>query len=298
MSSLPVSWRAGLFATWVFGALLLVYLPTIATLHRTLWQDPAHAQGPLVLAVASFVFATRLRAHWSDPSLALEPAPALGWPVLALGALMYALGRSQDFVALEVLSLVPVLLGCTLVLLGPAVARRMWFAFVFVLFLVPVPGSIIDAITQPMKLAVSQAAESVLHLAGYPVARAGVALHIGPYQLLVADACAGLNSLFVLEAMGLLYLNVVTHASMFRNVAMAIAVLPVSFVANVMRVLVLAGVTFHFGDEAGQGFVHQFSGLVLFAGALLLLVAADGALRSLIALRRVPSLGFVARPAA
>jgi hypothetical protein len=37
-------------------------------------------------------------------------------------------------------------------------------------------------------------------------------------------------------------------------------------------------VTYHFGDAAGQGFVHGFAGIVLFAVALLFIFALDRAL--------------------
>lgn len=279
---------AGRFdAAWIVcAALALMVAPTLFALAQTTWRDPSHSHGPIVLAIAIWLFASRFRRLRQDPLVEMRPSPAAGWPLVVVGSALHAIGRSQDFMALEVLAVMPVLLGCTLLFFGPAPARRMWFAFVFVLFLVPLPGSIVDAITQPLKIAVSQAAEAMLHAAGYPVGRAGVTLTVGPYMLLVADACAGLNSLFVLEAFGLLYLNVVQHASAFRNVAMTLLVLPVSFAANVVRVTTLALVTFHFGDAAGRGFVHQFSGILLLVCALLLLIAADGALRGAVAWRR------------
>jgi exosortase/archaeosortase family protein len=123
----------------------------------------------------------------------------------------------------------------------------------------------------------------LLNAADYPVARSGVILHVGQYQLFVADACAGLNSLFMLEAFGLLYLNVVRHESPMRNAVLAILIVPISFASNVVRVVILALVTYHYGDEAGQGFVHGFSGMVLFGVALVLTVFADSAVRAVLA---------------
>ena len=144
------------------------------------------------------------------------------------------------------------------------------------------------SITQPLKLAVSSVATTVLFSAGYPIARSGVILQIGQYQLLVADACAGLHTLFSLEAMGLLYLNVVRHTSLLRNVALAILIVPISFTANVIRVMVLALITYYFGDEAGQGFLHGFAGMVLFMTALMFIIATDSGLRWLVARTSAP----------
>ncbi|OYU42342.1 MAG: hypothetical protein CFE44_24520 [Burkholderiales bacterium PBB4] len=101
---------------------------------------------------------------------------------------------------------------------------------------------------------------------------------VGQYQLLVADACAGLNSMFTLEALGLLYMNVVGHTNKLRNVLLAILIIPMSFTANIIRVMVLVLVTYHFGDEAGQGVVHGAAGMILFLVALMLMVLIDGAL--------------------
>jgi exosortase/archaeosortase family protein len=105
-----------------------------------------------------------------------------------------------------------------------------------------------------------------------------VILTVGPYQLLVADACAGLNSLFTLEALGLLYLNLMNYTSALRNLMLAVLIVPISFAANVTRVVILVLVTYHFGDEAGQGFVHGFAGMVLFMVALVLILFTDSLL--------------------
>ena len=138
----------------------------------------------------------------------------------------------------------------------------------------------------PMKIAVSYVAEAVLFALNYPIARSGVLLQIGPYQLMVADACAGLQTLFTLEAMGLLYLNLLRHESLLRNAFLAIAIIPIAFTANVIRVMVLTLVTYYWGDAAGQGFLHGFAGMVLFMSALLLIMALDSMLRFMSKIRR------------
>jgi exosortase B len=152
--------------------------------------------------------------------------------------------------------------------------------------MIPLPGTVVDMVTLPMKMAVSYVAEHVLFWAGYPIGRTGVILQIGQYMLLVADACAGLHTLLTLEALGLLYLNIVRRDSMFRNVGLALLIVPISFTANVIRVMTLTLITYHFGDEAGQGFLHGFAGIVLFLSALLLIIGFDTALQSFEAYRQ------------
>ena len=153
--------------------------------------------------------------------------------------------------------------------------RPLWFPLFFLLFMVPLPEPLVVAATMPLKSAVSVVAAELLHALGYPVGRSGVILHAGHYQLLVADACAGLNSIFALEALGLLYMKLMGHRNLARNVTLAVLTLPIAFVANVVRVLTLVLVTYHLGDEAGQGFVHDFAGMVLFLVGLMLMLASD-----------------------
>jgi exosortase B len=205
--------------------------------------------------------------------------PALGWTLLVVSLLLYVFGRSQRILSAQTLSVIFLLPGLILLLRGPRQLRAGLFPLFFMIFLVPLPGAMVASVTQPLKLAVSSVATTILFDIGYPIARTGVILQIGQYQLLVADACAGLHTLFSLEAMGLLYLNVVRHTSILRNVALAILIVPISFLANVTRVMVLALITYHFGDEAGQGFLHGFAGMVLFLTALMFIIMTDSALR-------------------
>jgi exosortase B len=155
----------------------------------------------------------------------------------------------------------------------------LWFPFFFMLFMVPLPSEFVAAVTLPMKMAVSWATEHLLYAAGYPMSRTGVILQIGQYQLLVADACAGLQTLLTLEALGLFYLNLMRHPSAFRNIGLALFIIPISFSANVIRVVALTLITYYFGDAAGQGFLHGFAGMVLFITALLLILTVDSSLQ-------------------
>jgi exosortase/archaeosortase family protein len=84
-------------------------------------------------------------------------------------------------------------------------------------------------------------------------------------------------------------MNIVSHASRARNVLLAILIIPISFVANVVRVVILILVTYHFGDAAGQGFVHGFAGMVLFVVALTLILAVDSLLGRVDRQRSPPS---------
>ena len=271
--------RRASLVPWLIAAvgLLAMYVPTLVSLLGSIWASDAQGHGPIVLGVSVWLI-YRSWPQLTDVS-ASPPKPWLAWPLLVLAAVLYAVGRSQGIWIFEVGSSLLVVSGLVLLLRGPRQLKSIAFALFFMLFLIPLPGAVVDALTQPLKMAVSYVAEALLYAAGYPISRTGVILQIGPYQLLVADACAGLHTLFTLEALGLLYLNVVRYASLFRNIALAILIVPISFAANVIRVCALTLITYYFGDEAGQGFLHGFAGMVLFMSALMLIIATDGVLR-------------------
>ena len=273
----------------VLIGLAVLYGPTYYELANGIWNTEEQAHGPIVLVVAAYLIWMKRAVLFTPLSAgegeAAPTRPLLGWSLLVFGLLLYALGRSQEILLFEVGSQIPVLLGALLITLGMAPVRALWFALFFLLFMVPLPGFLLDAATGPLKQHVSEIAESVLYFIGYPVARSGVTISIGPYQLLVADACSGLHSMFSLSAMGLLYLYLMEHKSWLRNGVLIASLLPIAFIANVVRVLILILVTYHLGDEAGRGFLHGLSGILLFVSALLFLFALDG------------TLGFFFRPA-
>ena len=122
---------------------------------------------------------------------------------------------------------------------------------------------------------------------GYAVERAGVVIDMGGHQMLVADACSGMNSIVSLAALTLLYTHLTGPSSTKRWIVLLASVIPIAIAANVLRVLALALIAYHFGDDVAQGMVHTAAGLLLFIVAFLLLTGLD----SLFGLRGSPSGG-------
>jgi exosortase B len=257
--------------------LAVLYVPSLFDLFTGIWSSDEQMHGPIVLGISVWL----LHRNWGPMELAAQgkPTSPWGWPLFVFGLLLYALGRSQDILLFEIGSVIWLLVALLLLQRGTAALKVQWFALFFMLFMVPLPSAVVDTVTMPMKMAVSYVAEHVLFSVGYPIGRNGVILQIGQYMLLVADACAGLHTLLTLEALGLLYLNLVRRDSLVRNVGLAILIVPISFTANVIRVMALSLITYHWGDEAGQGFLHGFAGMVLFLSALLLIIGFDTALQ-------------------
>jgi len=248
-------------------------------LGSTLWQHEEYAHGPIILAVV-------LWQIWAGRSKLVDAGqnknPVIGAIFLAIGLLIFVVGYSQDIYIFEVGSQIPVLLGILLLVYGANVAKHFWFPLLFLLFLIPLPGVVVDTLTGPLKQMVSVLAENILYQCGYPVARSGVMLSVGQYQLLVADACSGLNSMFSLSALGLFYAYLVQRKGWLPNTVLLASIIPIAFFANVTRVILLVLITYYFGDDVGQGFAHKMAGMVLFIAALLSFLVLDGVIQGVV----------------
>lgn len=264
-------WAIGLLA----GGFGLLFVPAYIELSQTIWASDEQGHGPIILALSCWLIYQKRHELAGSPN---QPVPGLGWPLLVISLMLYAIGRSQDITMFVFGSQIAILIGLLLLFKGTRALRIVWFPLFFMLFMVPLPEALVAAITAPLKSAVSAVASNLLYQIGYPVGRSGVLITVGPYQLLVADACAGLHSMFTLEALGMLYMNLMRYTSAMRNLTLALLLVPTAFVSNIVRVMILVLVTYHFGDEAGQGFVHSFAGMVLFIVALCMMWILDNLL--------------------
>jgi exosortase len=238
--------------TWLPVALglLLLYVPTYRDLATVFWSTDRGAPGFVVLAIWFWLLwreraALRVERRTMLGSLA-------GWTAIASGAALYALGRSQQMFQLEAGSQLLILPGISLVLLGPKSTFRLWFVWLFLAFTVPLPGSLVDALLVPLKELVAATVTEILYYAALPIARDGVVIYVGNYQMFIADACSGLNQLVALTAVGVLYVRVARHESRSLNALLLAAILPVATIANLARVTTLVLATYYGGDELGR----------------------------------------------
>ena len=266
-------------AVWAIAGMLAMYLPVYLSAAGTLWDTDENAHAPLVLAIAVWLF-WGLRQPLAEGAAA--PSAGAGWSVFLFGLLSYILGRSLGVSVLVFGSQLFIVCGVLLLLKGSQALRLAWFPVFYLVFMIPLPGTLVDAATGPLKQWVSVIVETLLFAVGYPIARSGVVISIGQYQMLVADACSGLHSMFSLAALGSLFMYLMGRPSRLHNAVMIAAIVPIAFAANIVRVMVLVLITYHFGDEAGQGFLHGAAGIVLMLVALAAFFALDALLLALL----------------
>jgi exosortase B len=266
----------------VVAGLLVMYTPSYIDLWHQFWSSEENAQGPLIVAVVAWLVWRQRDVLRALPD---DTRPLLGWSLFGIGLLLYVVGRSQDFVQPDAFSQVLVLLGLIIALQGRRAFWALFFPICFLTFSVPLPGSLLDAVLLPLKNHVSQIVEQILYIVGYPIARTGVVLNIGPYQLLIANACSGLNSMIALSSVGILFVYLVRNPSVWHNIILIALILPIALVANILRVMGLVLITYHFGDSAGHSF-HDVAGYAEIAFAFGGFFAVDAILGKFLGSRR------------
>lgn len=264
-------------ATLLLG-LLAIVAPTMVFVAEESWSTEQGSHGPIVLFTGLWL----LWRQWLEArTVAARPRGLAGLAVLAVFLAFYALARVTQIVEVEGYAMYACLLAVLYSLVGAQAMKRMWFPLFYLVFIFPPPESLVAAITLPMKVELSKAAVGFLDLLGYPIGGEGVMIYIGQYELLVAAACSGLNSIISLSAISLFYIYV-RHQADWRYAGLLVfLIVPVALFANFIRVLILILLTYHFGEAAAQGFLHNFAGVFMFALALIAIFVADEAIRPL-----------------
>jgi exosortase len=261
-----------------FGAVFLAFgfaaltVPTLISLAQLSWSHEFGAYGPIVLVTGLWLLWRQL------PELRRAGEPGSPWltaTILIVSLTSYAFGRAFDFLTLEAGGLYGVGIGILQSRLGVGILLKHWFPLLYLAFAIPVPGSVLDELTAPLKQLVSMAATHGLHAFGIPVARQGVTIIVAQYQLLVEDACSGMNSLVGLIAVSLLYIYLMRGSNLVYSLVLTLFVIPIAVAANIFRIMVLILLTYFFGNDVAQGILHFTAGMLLFATAIVCVFGLD-----------------------
>jgi len=254
------------------AGMLSILIPTMLAVANESWSTDQGAHGPIVLATGLWLLAREwknARPYFQAPSG--KAVAAVFIPIL----LLYFVSRVSHIIETEGYLMYALLVAVLFSFAGWKAMRIMWFPLLYLLFVFPPPDTIVWYVTNWLKVALSGTAVSLLHAVGYPIASAGVTIQIGQYQLLVADACSGLNSLISLSAIALFYVYLRHHAHVRYALLLFLAIVPVAVFANFVRIIILVLLTYHAGEAAAQGFLHDFAGMTMFLTALIAIFAVD-----------------------
>ncbi|HEY0648188.1 MAG TPA: exosortase V [Phenylobacterium sp.] len=251
---------------------LAVVAPTMYRLGTQVWSKEFGAHGPIVLATGAWLLWRRFPAMSAEGT---NGNAFLTFAIAAASLAIYVFGRAYDLLSLEAGGLYGFGLAVLYDRFGLQTMLKNWFPIFYLGLLLPVPGWMLDEFTAPLKLLVSTLAAGVVVPFGIPLVQEGVTMTVGPYQLLVEDACSGLNSLIGLIAITMFYIYLLRNAGWRYSLFLVALIIPVAIIANVIRIVFLILLTYFFGDAVGQGFLHITAGLFLFALSLLLMFLID-----------------------
>jgi len=236
--------------------------------------DPNYSHG-FIIPVLSGYLIWRKKDVFSlssiDPDLK-------GLPVLMLGLFLLAVGKVGSVNLLMRFSLLVVLLGLLLFLLGTKITRSVLFPISYLVFMIPLPSVLYNDLTFRLKLLTTIFSSRILSLIGIHAFREGNIIHLNQTSLQVIDACSGLRSLISLLALAVLFAYF-TQKSIWKRLSLVLLTIPIAIFSNSCRLTVTAILVDHFGPKATEGLFHIFTGMIMFAVALTLLVLCGSVIR-------------------
>jgi exosortase len=262
------------FLAYILLALLILFnIPTFSGLIDDWAHDGNYSHGFLIIPISLFLL-------FQKRNELLFPAQTnrLGILLFLIGCLGLIFGAAASELFSTRLSIVIVITGLALHYLGTANFKKVWFAFFFLLFMIPPPATIYYSFTMPMQLFSSKMTGNLLHFAGVVCHREGNIIFLPGYALEVTEACSGLRSLVTLMALSALFGYLILPGKV-RPTILFFSAIPIAIVVNVLRLIVTAIEAYAISPKLAENFLHELSGILVFIVALICILLIAGLLR-------------------
>jgi exosortase len=257
--------------------LTALYHRVILELGHDWMVDENYSHGFLIPLVSAYMIWRRRERIRSLPKDSCD----VGLVVILFGLLLFFVASIAAEYFTQRLSMLIVMGGLVLYLGGKRLAGTVAFPLIYLIFMIPVPYVIYYTASFPLELLASRLTTSVVALLGIPIIRAGNILHLESTTLQVVDACSGLRSLISLSALAAA-MAFLTQRTFLTGILLFLSSVPVAIGANVLRLTVTAILASLYGERVAQGFLHQFSGVLVFVFAVICLGFIGGILRWLV----------------
>lgn len=268
-------WLVFVFALSVIGLLAILFAESARNLHWNVSRSNSYYSHSYLVPFVSAFLAWRKREH-----LAQLPRVPTNWgfAFMILACVLVLLSDLLGFRILGQLAMIPMLAGLMLVFVGWRFVRHLWFPLAFLLFMIPLPQSLTTSITFRLKIMAADGAVWLCNAFYLPMLRDGSYIHIVNDRLLVGDVCGGMRSLIALLALGAL-VAYMSETRMWASIVIVLFSPVIAVVANLLRIAFLCVVAYFGGSELASGWVHDFSGVLIYLVAIGLLLGLDGLLR-------------------
>lgn len=247
----------------VVGVLAWSYGPELQSLWATWGRDPNYSHGYLVVPVAAWILAKRLRG--TDPGT----FPPAWWAWLLLTAVLVARAflRDRGNSWGEAFTILPAVACLTMAWGGTRLLGRALPALAFLTFMFPLPPRVDEAVARPLQSLATTASVSVLKATGLWVAAEGNVILVGQNRLEVANACNGLSMALALVAT-VAATVLVLEPRRWKSVVLLLSALPVALLVNIARICVTAWCYSRLGASAGERLAHDLAGWLMMPVAL------------------------------
>lgn len=270
VSSIAVSKMAGphrhALVYWQGAVLFLLaawlYAPLGVRLAQLWWQDPNYTHGFFVPVFSLFLL---WEGRAKLAALRLEPAWS-GLIILAFALFALIVGTLGAGFFLARISLLLLICGAVVFLAGWKHLAAISFPLAFLILMIP-SSTVSSHITLPLQTLAAKTASFLLTAVGVSAVREGNIILLPNARLEVAEACSGVRSLFSLITLTVIY-GYLAESKIRVRILLALIAIPVSVVANAVRIAVTGVVVKYWGLEGAQGRLHLLSGWAIFASSL------------------------------
>lgn len=254
----------------LIAVVTVLYFPILVKL-ATQWLNDADYSHGILVPFVSLYLVWRKR----DELAKIPSQPSFFWGMLVvLGSLaVMFLGSLGAELSLARGSIVGVICGLVLYFHGWPTLKTLAFPIAFLLFAIPLPHLLYNEIVFPLQFIASSFATRVLEILNvFPIMREGNVLVMPGLSLEVVEACSGIRSLISLLALAAGYGYLAEKSNVVRWF-MFLAMIPLAIISNGTRVMITALMAHYIGPKAAEGFMHEFSGWVIFVVATVLFLA-------------------------
>lgn len=183
---------------------------------------------------------------------------------------LYILSYTGGVAFVARLTLVSSLIGIVIYIYGKNFFKIIAFPLIFAFFMIPIPYSIISIVAFPLQLFATNISAFIIRAISIPVYQEGNMLYFAQTQLEVAEACSGLRSLTALIMLSVLFVHLMED-EVWKKIFIILSAVPIAIMANIIRVSGTGILAHFFGGQVARGFLHDFSGIMVFVFGLAVL---------------------------
>jgi exosortase len=251
-----------LFTLW-----LAAFIPVYPSLVNTWLNHSDNSHGILVPLVSAFFIWQKRK----ELSLTTISNSNWGGIILAMSMGFYLLSYAGGIAVVSRGMMVSSLSGLVIFTLGKRYFKLLAFPLLFLFFMVPIPDSILGLVALPLQLFATKASTFLIQTFSIPAYREGNMLYFAQTQLEVAEACSGIRSIMSFGMLSFIFAYMMDNI-WWKRIFLVLSTIPLALFVNIVRVTGTGILAHYYGAKVALGFLHEFSGLAVFALGFFLLL--------------------------